>query len=415
MSFDLNINNYTKSELIEMFELPPNYDNNLIEMKETKLKENISNNKLVSQDVKQSTINFLTQAKTILLGDVQTQKPDPEFMKKISALYNFNYDLKPVKTIDEGDHIIQDRGKVPWARSAPREFVPGSINPLARTTIRKIINVDTRFRENYYTTSATNFTFTLPAPMNNVVKMDLASIELPISFSIISKQYNNNFFMVTANGVSKMVEIDDGNYTWDGVETAINGALDLLGGDFQYITFYMKQKSGNGTAEMMVGLEDDSILPNPIRFELNFQTDRYGNEDHNTPLPLKLGWLLGFRNGLYTGNQNYVSEGMVDMSGPRYLYLVINDYNNNVEDSFVGLFNSSILEKNILTKITLQNPVFTVYSERNFNLTTVPRTYFGPVNIYNLQIQLLDEFGRIVNINNMDFSFSLNLTIDYAI
>jgi len=413
MSFDLNINNYTKPELIEMFGLPPNYDNNLLEIKETKMKENIANNKQITTDVKQSTINFLTQAKTILLGDVQMQKPDPELMKKFSSLYNFDYSLKPVKTIDEGDHIIQDRGKVPWARSVPREFVPGTINPLARTTIRKIINVDTRFRENYFTTSATNFNLTLPAPMNNVVKMDLASIELPMSFSIITKQYDNNFFMVTANGVSKMVFLDDGNYTWDGIQLAINTALDLLGGDFQYINFFMKQLSGNGSAQMMVGL--DGTQPNPIEFELNFQTDRYGNEDHNTPLPLKLGWLLGFRNGAYTNNQNYVSEGMVDMSGPRYVYLVVNDFNNNMDDSFVGLFNSSILEKNILAKITLPNAVFTVYSERNFNLTAVPRTYFGPVNIYNLQIQLLDEFGRIVNINNMDFSFSLNLTIDYAI
>lgn len=413
MSFDLNINNYTKSELIEMFELPSNYDNNLLEIKETKLKENILNNKQITTDVKQSTINFLAQAKTILLGDIEVQKPDPELMKKFSSLYNFDYSLKPVKTIDEGDHVIQDRAKVPWARSAPREFVPGSINPLSRTTIKKIINIDTRFRENYYTTSATNFNLTLPTSMNNVVKMDLASIELPLSFSIISKQYNNNFFMVTANGVSEMVFLDDGNYTWDGVQTAINNALDLLGGDFRFITFYMKQTSGTGSAQMMVGLNGNEI--GPIKFELNFQTDRYGNEDHNTPLPLKLGWQLGFRNGLYTNNQNYVSEGMVDMSGPRYLYLVVNDYNNNVEDSFVGLFNASILEKNILAKITLPNSVFSVYSERNFNLTAIPRTYFGPVNLYNLQIQLLDEFGRILNINNMDWSFSLNLTVDYAI
>jgi len=249
--------------------------------------------------------------------------------------------------------------------------------------------------------------------MNNVVKMELASIELPVSFSIISKQYNNNFFMVTANGVSQMIELNDGNYTWDGIQLAINNALDLLGGDFQYITFYMNQTSGNGTAQMMVGL--DGNQPGPIEFELNFQTDRFGNEDHSTPLPLKLGWQLGFRNGIYINNQNYVSEGMVDMSGPRYLYLVVNDYNNNMDDSFVGLFNSSILEKNILAKITIPNPVFTIYYDRSLNVTTVPRTYFGPVNLYNFQIQLLDEFGRIVNINNMDFSFSLNLTLDYAI
>ena len=36
-----------------------------------------------------------------------------------------------------------------------------------------------------------------------------------------------------------------------------------------------------------------------------------------------------------------------------------------------------------------------------------PRQYFGPVKIQNLNIQLLDEYGRIIDLNNMDYSFSL--------
>ena len=44
MSFDLDINNYTQNELAEMLELPSNYDNNILEMKLTKLSENIINN-----------------------------------------------------------------------------------------------------------------------------------------------------------------------------------------------------------------------------------------------------------------------------------------------------------------------------------------------------------------------------------
>ena len=32
MKFDLNIENYTRDELIQMFELPPNFDKNIIEI-----------------------------------------------------------------------------------------------------------------------------------------------------------------------------------------------------------------------------------------------------------------------------------------------------------------------------------------------------------------------------------------------
>ena len=34
MNFDLNIDNYTRDELIQMFELPSNFDRNIVEIKE---------------------------------------------------------------------------------------------------------------------------------------------------------------------------------------------------------------------------------------------------------------------------------------------------------------------------------------------------------------------------------------------
>ena len=49
MNFDLNINNYKKNELIEMFDLPPNYGSELVDIKETKLRESILNNKFPLQ------------------------------------------------------------------------------------------------------------------------------------------------------------------------------------------------------------------------------------------------------------------------------------------------------------------------------------------------------------------------------
>lgn len=43
------------------------------------------------------------------------------------------------------------------------------------------------------------------------------------------------------------------------------------------------------------------------------------------------------------------------------------------------------------------------------NINTLPREYFGPVRIQNLQIVLYDMFGRVLDLNNSDFSFSLKL------
>ena len=102
------------------------------------------------------------------------------------------------------------------------------------------------------------------------------------------------------------------------------------------------------------------------------------------------------------------------MGPSRYIYLVVDDYNNNVNNNFYSAFNSSILNKNILARISLQ-PVlaFETFAQNNLNIVTTPREYFGPVNIKNINIQLLDEYGRIMDLNFMDFSFCLTLITVY--
>lgn len=141
------------------------------------------------------------------------------------------------------------------------------------------------------------------------------------------------------------------------------------------------------------------------KFSLNFLTDVFGNPDQQTPLPLKLGWMMGYREGYYENSFTYVSEGIVNISGPSYIYLAIDDYNNNVNDGYYGAFNSSVLSKNILARISLQGSVFNTTTSSSLN--TNPRTYFGPVTIQKMNIQLLDPYGRILNLNNMDYSFCL--------
>ena len=85
------------------------------------------------------------------------------------------------------------------------------------------------------------------------------------------------------------------------------------------------------------------------------------------------------------------------------------DVNNN----FYSAFNSSILNKNILARISLQANPFNVLQQNNLNIVTTPREYFGPINLQIMNIQLLDEYGRILDLNNMDFSFCITLTTVY--
>ena len=409
MNFDLNIENYTRGELIEMFELPSNFDRNIVEIKESKLRDTIVNNSQITKDTKVQTINFLTKAKNIILSEDKPQnKP---LQQKIEDFYNTSYELKPSKLEDQGEHMVQLRTDKPYLSSFPSEFFPGVINPIKKRTIRKNLNIDTRFRDNYYSTASTNFNIQLPLNMDNVLQMQLSSIELPTSYYVVSKQYNNNYFTIIVNGKSNVITIPDGNYTQTTIMEIINTQLTLAGAPFSYISFIINlTNTTTGSAQTMVGPNGTGVV---TELELNFQYDRIGIEDRGTPLPLKLGWNLGFRNGAYVGNTNYVSESVVDLTGPRYFYLVVDDYNNNVNNNFYSAFNSSILNKNILARISSQANNYNILQQNNLNIVTTPREYFGPINLYAMNIQLLDEYGRIVDLNNMDFSFCLTLITVY--
>jgi len=87
---------------------------------------------------------------------------------------------------------------------------------------------------------------------------------------------------------------------------------------------------------------------------------------------------------------------------------------NSYDESIIEMKETKlILNKNILARISLQGSVFDFLSKDNFNLITSPRQYFGPVDIQKLQIQLLDEYGRILNLNNMDYSFCITFQTIY--
>jgi len=406
MSFDLNIENYTIDELIQMFQLPSNFDKNIVEIKESKLRDNIINNKEINKDTRVNTINFLSKAKNLILNKISNLN------ETFNNSYNTNYELK-TSDIESGDeHMVQVRKEGSYVNSYPGETFPGIINPLKRRTIKKNLNIDTRFRDNYYGSSSTNFNFNLPTTFNDVTQMQLASIELPTTYYVVSKQYGNNFFSIYVNGGNTVIEIPDGNYDQNSIMLIINTQLANSGAPANLISFAVNSTNGSGSGQTIVA----PITTGTVSFlELNFQADINGNYDTGTPLPLKLGWLLGFRNGVYTNNINYVSEGVVDIIGPRYLYLVVNDYNNNVNNLFYSAFNSSLLNKDILARISLQTSTFSILEQNNLSIVTTPREYFGPVNLQNFQIQLLDEYGRIVNLNNMDFSFCINLITVYDV
>ena len=413
-NFDLDIKNYSKKELEDILDLPINYNESIINMRETKLRQNIINDKNISNEIKTKTITFISTVKTNLITILHNENiPNNEISSLATTyknVYNLNTNLHSSDTVSAGSSIIIKQPPTPYGQSFPSEFYQGTINPLNKRILRQNINIDTRFLENYYSTLSSNFHVSLPIRLTQVVSLQLSAIELPNTFYTISKVYGNNFFVLKINDNSLIVTIPDGNYNYIALQNYINAFLESSTTylNFSQIQFLVDITNDTGSGKMIIGSKVGNF-----NFSVNFLSDQFGNEDTQTPLPLKLGWLMGFREGYYENNKTYISEGIVNLIGPRYAYLVIDEFNNNVNDGFYAAFTSSILNKNILARISLQGDSFNISSQNNLSLITTPRQYFGPVDIQKLQVQLLDEYGRILNLNNMDYSFCLTFQTVY--
>jgi hypothetical protein len=133
-----------------------------------------------------------------------------------------------------------------------------------------------------------------------------------------------------------------------------------------------------------------------------------------------MGWILGFRQSSYVNQLSYTSESIYNVAPTEYLYLEINDYNGSqIATKIIGLFPDSYLDKNIISKLDYTySTYFTSYNtipyDKSYILGGV-REYFGPVHLQKLYIRLLDKYGNVVDLNGVDFSFTLELKILYEL
>lgn len=197
----------------------------------------------------------------------------------------------------------------------------------------------------------------------------------------------------------------------------------------QDIRFIMNKINGKSVfstplpGDIITGTYDSLTTTDTNRRKLSmirFNVDIHGHLDTDTNIQMKLGWTLGFRASEYVmGNVSpvttstpisAVSEGTGFITGPRYAFLSIEDYLNSARPSFIVAYGTHTRANNIITRINLGGGGYHNLSTRDAGLTghaNRTREYFGPVDIQKLTIKLQDEYGRIIDINNMDWSFTV--------
>ena len=323
---------------------------------------------------------------------------------KNTSSNNNNYVTGPPMGADESSGL--------FSNGVAQKLNTSYINPINIKTVKQYISIDSKFRPNYFNTKSTNFEINLPNAYSNILSMTLKQVSLPASYYSISKTLGNSTFTVTEGASVYNITIPDGNYAPFSTTSANIAALILsinnqLGGN---ILFSIDPVSGRASFVNTTG----SIIT------ITFNVDSTFTIDPNTPLPLRCGWQLGFRSASYTVSDGatLLSEGICMITGPQYGFLSINDYQMNEYQSYTAMYSSSVLQKNILDRLELSSSTQKIMNGELFcvinpDKTDSPRTYFGPVNINRLKIGLYDEYGRIIDLNNMDWSFVLELETLY--
>ena len=154
------------------------------------------------------------------------------------------------------------------------------------------------------------------------------------------------------------------------------------------------------------------------------------------------GWLLGYRKFRYTffpesKQQNppscfkpklpyyhqppatptyeigYNPEAFSNFNGTNFYLLELNDYNRNVSEVLNYNINSKthFSVRDIIAKVPNTADQLDIIFEDSSDKIFKTRKYFGPVNIKKLHIKLLDENGKVVDLNNGEIIVSLEVQI----
>lgn len=339
------------------------------------------------------------------------------------------------------------------------EFPPYKKESSNQHQTKKIIthlSIDTKFRKNYLFTKSTDFYIDLPMGLKNVLSMRMESFEINNTiYNISSKRKTNKMYVkktTVGNTVTEdTIVIPDGNYTAVSLANYLNnGPLNTIG---VYISFNEStQKTRFVAVDIGGAVEINSKLVIHFDYEAKcgasnidksqeqFKTS--GERNLNTriknpkdpickPCPpgsniepdvsklekrittTSLGWILGFRREKYSGSHEHISICLYDFNVIKYMFLCIDDFQKSMHEVVKIVYEDSFLQKNILSRIPVNpnvNNQLLIFHETD---TVRKRNYFGPVNIKRLHIQLIDEYGELVDLNEQDFSFNLEVEVLY--
>jgi pyruvate formate-lyase activating enzyme-like uncharacterized protein len=345
----------------------------------------------------------------------------------IETMYSNKTQLKPITTHNQ-------------------QYIKGNVNSVSRQVVKKYINIDSRFKRNVSDKSS-DFEVILNANIDNVVSMRVLSTELPNTIYNITP--NNNSFWITNSTMTGLDQIDITPGKYD-VSAFINYLVT------QYSTmFYSSNLTSVTPPPALYDINHDTItgkftirrttIPEE-KFTIQFINDNVIDTSNSNITQLEkcgmttnprpsaatkilsncnvtkphiernnrfqnLGYFMGFNEYKYSGVHYYESENVANFSQQPYLYLSIDDYNNNNSENIIGNDVNSLLQDNIISRFSIKSN--STIDDRYDAIFNSVRVYHGPVKLKRMKIKCIDIYGNVVDFNGSHISLLLEVETLY--
>jgi hypothetical protein len=439
--FDFNINNYTIPDIENFLGLNQDYTFNDVMKRKENMITIIIDNKQYDKTYRKKLVDFMEKSVVKVIDNIKkTVQQDNGFIEdydkllietdegkvvnQTSTTYAGHNFVMNKNTVDLDDVLGGKNQRVNPIETFQTNISRSNLNVVKRKTFNQTVMMNTLFREDYTSTLSTDFNIVLPTYFKNVLSLRLSSLQLPnVMYNISAANGNNTMYIEVDNGgPNGVVTMPDGNYDINNFITVLQTQLNT-----QLSTTNFSVTYDQYTQKITITYTDPPLNPNftmvfyvPIPKYDKYKDLHKPDNDYRknecvdiSQIYKGFGWFMGYRKAEYTGATTYTTEAVYSSSPYEYIYFTLNDYNMSQSQNIFGMFSKSILGDNILAIIPVTSNSFNICFDNGVNLLEKKREYYGPVNIQRLKIQLLNQYGEILCLNNMDFSFSLEFEIGY--
>ena len=272
-----------------------------------------------------------------------------------------------------------------------------SLNPNLKNTISRFVNLDSQFRQytNGNDSMSTDYTVDLSDTLKNALQLTLYSYQIPFSWYAIDIAYGNTcFWLVNEDGTNVPISVPSGNYTPSDFATQLNNSFAEVGFHFPTHTtnpllpadtpVYYNPNNGlislfllDGSANPIVDTDVNFNITDTTQivfydFTSVLQCNASCTSSTNHYFNNTLGWLMGYRLPYITIEPNgNTATSILDLNGPKYLILVIDDFNqNHVNNSLVSITQTNNTLK-VPSYYSLDIPYTCTQAQTNNNLTSL--------------------------------------------